>query len=545
MRIQLILSMNILWLDLNSSYSHSSLALPAIHAQCDETHHWDVIRTNINFSVASIVQQITEKNPDLICATAWLFTHDHLKAILSRVRVLLPEVIIALGGPEFLGENEDYLRQNRFVDMVFRGEGEEHLPMWLEVVAQKERWKGIQGVCFLDQDDRYQDGGMARVERFDLLKAPETSRFFCRDRAFVQFETARGCFNTCAFCVSGADKPVRFISLDEVRRRLHVYQEMGITSIRLLDRTFNGQSKRALEMLDLFCEFEGKLNFHLEVHPAMLGDIVREKLRAMPHGLLHLEAGIQSLRQEVLTASRRLGSLEDSLDGLKFLCGLKNMETHADLIAGLPHYTYAMMVEDIHMLASFDAGEIQMELLKVLPGTRMRREAAELKLRYAPFPPYEILQSDGMSAADLLRSRYLSRLLDMYYNASGWQHVFRLLILAEPEFMESFLSMLMSRDLLEQPLSLERRGMLLYEFVAANYPEQLLEVSLAWIRNGLPLGKEPAKELKPMHELPAQYKVMEGEITREMRFYSIDKYIFGFDRAIQRQKPVWIASYLQ
>lgn len=78
------------------------------------------------------------------------------------------------------------------------------------------------------------------------------------------------------------------------------------------------------------------IRFHLEIHPALLSDELKEELTHMPDNLLHLEAGIQSLREEVLTTSRRMGKLSDALEGLKFLCSLSNMETHADLIAGLP-----------------------------------------------------------------------------------------------------------------------------------------------------------------------------------------------------------------
>lgn len=65
---------------------------------------------------------------------------------------------------------------------------------------------------------------------------------------------------------------------------------------------------------------------------------MKKELAGLPKGLLHLEAGIQSLREPVLEQSRRMGRLSDALDGLKYLCSLHNMETHADLIAGLPLY---------------------------------------------------------------------------------------------------------------------------------------------------------------------------------------------------------------
>lgn len=84
---------------------------------------------------------------------------------------------------------------------------------------------------------------------------PEHSRFFDWTKPFVQLETTRGCFNTCAFCVSGAEKPVRVLSVERIRERLTVIRDHGIRDIRLLDRTFNGSSRRAISLLELFREF--------------------------------------------------------------------------------------------------------------------------------------------------------------------------------------------------------------------------------------------------------------------------------------------------
>ena len=86
------------------------------------------------------------------------------------------------------------------------------------------------------------------------------------------------------------------------------------------------------------------------MHPALLTEELKQELKAMPAGLLHLEAGIQSLREEVLVTARRMGKLSDALEGLRFLCSLDNMETHADLIAGLPLYHLEEIFEDIRTL---------------------------------------------------------------------------------------------------------------------------------------------------------------------------------------------------
>ena len=387
--------MKILWIDLNSSYAHSSLALPALHAQVKNNPEveWNIVSATINENTGMVVDEICRHQPDILAATCWLFNHEALMHIASRVKALLPHACLILGGPEFLGENEAFLRRNPFVDCVFRGEGELEFARWLTCWNLPEKWESITGLCWLDAEGQYQDNGLARVQAFDQLVSPEESEFFNWNKPFVQLETTRGCFNTCAFCVSGGEKPVRTLSIEAIRKRLQIIHRHGIKNVRVLDRTFNFHPRRAKELLNLFLEFHPHIRFHLEIHPALLSDELKSELQRLPKGLLHLEAGIQSLREPVLEKCRRIGKLSDALDGLQFLCTLKNMETHADLIAGLPLYRLEEIFEDVQTLASYEAGEIQLESLKLLPGTEMRLRTKELGIRYSSLPPYEVLQT--------------------------------------------------------------------------------------------------------------------------------------------------------
>ena len=589
--------MKLLWIDLNCSYAHSSLALPALHAQVMNRTgvEWQVVHTTTSEVIGTVVEAIYAQRPDVVCATAWLFTHEHLLHIVARVKALLPRVKVILGGPEFLGDNEEYLLRHPEVDAVFRGEGEEGFAHWLDVWDEPQRWAEIEGLCYLEgqrvkSEERrmknpiatweklqvesahvaqnsslvtgssslvtgssslvanYHDGGLARVMAFDKLLPPEESPLFTWDKPFVQVETTRGCFNTCAFCVSGVGDPIRVLPIGEIRRRLVRIRERGIRDVRVLDRTFNFHPRQAIGLMHLFAEFHPHLRFHLEIHPALLPLSVRDVLATLPDGLLHLEAGIQSLRQEVLDMSRRKGTLEQALDGLRFLCSLPNLVTHADLIAGLPLYTLAQIYEDVRTLANYQAGEIQLESLKLLPGTLMRRDAEKFGIRYSPLPPYEVLETASITSAQLQEARRLSRLLDAYYNTVAWQALTRRLIIHEEDFLHRFLDYLTVHNYIDQPLSLERRGELLYLFCRDHYPAYTTEATVAWIEAGMSLRKTPAEHVvRGRLQPPADWQVLYGVYDESLRLCHLPTgpdgqgYWFGYDSTSQRPAPIFKA----
>ena len=549
--------MKILWLDINSSYSHSSVALPAIHAQVSGRKDWEwtVVRGTINDNPGALAAAVAEQKPDVIAATFWLFTHQMQLEVLSRAVQLLDGVKVLCGGPEFLGDNEDFLRRNSFVTAIVRGEGEQALPALLEAIDNPDQWHSIEGICWISDGGSYCDGGIARVADFASLRYPEESPFFKWDKPFVQLETTIGCFNTCAFCVSGGEKPVRYQTIEQVAARLENICAHGIKDIRVLDRTFNYDTVRACQMLDLFLKFEGRMRFHLEIHPSLISEELKAKLATLPKGLLHLEAGIQSLDSAVLAESGRKGSLASSLKGLEFLCSLDNLETHADLIAGLPSYSLDVLCSDIAKLVEIGVDELQVESLKVLPGTQMRLRAKELGLKYSPLPPYEILQSPAITPFEIRIAMKVSRMLDFYYNAPAWQTVSRKLICGNPTFLRDFTAYLDSIMVLDSPLSLERRGVILYEYCKVNHPEMLADVSISWIEAGCSLKKEPAGNVVKIKNIGAylaenqcQLSVDYGVMEVSHRYYLLKAgsrmILFGYDSELHQPAPVFKAELI-
>lgn len=642
--------MNFVWLDINASWSHSSLALPALHAnlakQTQDECNMQVVSGTIKSGIPQILEELQAKEPSYIFATAWLFNIDYLNQILSRISSLCPVKGIFLGGPEFLGDNREFLESHKYVTAVFKGEGEDTFePFIRSLLNQDNGWKKLPGFEWMENGS-YMSCRSVTVRDFTALQPPEVSSMFRWDKSFVQLETSRGCFNSCRFCVSGIEKaPVQNIPVGELRSRLQDIAAHGIRQVRVLDRTFNGNPRRALELLELFKEFAGKLNFHLEVHPALLfppgenatacetekatsgaenapeicateGNVtpgaentpnfcateenitpgaenapnfcateqqssvgkLRRALAEVPEGLLHIEAGIQTLRQEVLDGCARKGSCAQAVRGLEFLIGTGKFEVHADLIAGLPGYTYNALVEDTLQMMQIGPAEIQLESLKLLPGTHFRRNADALEIRYSPAPPYEVLSTPHISYKELNRAMALSRIIDLWYNDPKWRETFRTIFCcgkaaeapalaakATPapescqveshstpgiapqagsrgELLHKLIGELAGTETLTQPLSLESKGLLLYRFCKKNIPEKSPLISLAWVRNGLSIKKEPAERFIRWDmngNTPANPLFIKGDPRYRYWYIEIGdtRHWFSFNKEVERVAP--------
>lgn len=547
--------MAILWLDINSSWSHSSLALPALHANLEHEVRLkcniQVVRGTIKSNPAQIIEESLSLCPDFIFATAWLFNIEYLVSILCRIKELLPHVQIFLGGPEFLGNNESFLRKNSFVTAVFKGEGEEIFNSFIiSLLNVDNQWKNLPGFEWID-DDNYYSSNTVNVKDFPSLSSPMDSPLFSWNKSFVQIETSRGCFNSCRFCVSGIEKNmVQDISIEKLRDMLQSVVGNGVPQVRILDRTFNANPLRAIELISLFCEFKDKLKFHLEVHPALLHSIsddsnvstLKRVLSEVPKGLLHLEAGIQTLQQNVLDMCSRKGTCEHALEGMEFLIGCGNLDVHADLIAGLPEYTFDALIDDTLHLMAVSPSEIQLELLKLLPGTHFRLFADEYGIIYSPEPPYEVLQTPAITFAELNRCMLLSKALDLWYNDIKWRDPFGKIFSKDKDLLLCLIDFIAEGDLASQPLSLEGRGLLLYRFCKHYAPDFAPSVSLQWVKNGLSLKKEPAEgyikwDMKDANTINPLF--VEGDPRYKYHYIDICgvRHWFSFNKEIERVAP--------
>jgi radical SAM superfamily enzyme YgiQ (UPF0313 family) len=370
--------------------------------------------------------------------------------------------IVVLGGPEV-----SYLADDayifRFADFVIRGEGESVFSALCESVFQGENeifsaeaqspagsgWLAWMDARFGVAGSEIQPCVTGRALRLrakhffpklqDDLTEIKTGYHLYTDEDVAQkliyVESTRGCPFECEFCLS-AVKPreqnnvVREFPLEQFLADMEILINRGVRTIKFLDRTFNANINRAVKICDFFLrkqEERGREGFapfvvHFEMVPSLFPKELCEILMRFPADSLRLEIGVQTLNTEVSARIHRPGwrnqsiNPEKELETIRFLRKNTNAIIHVDLIAGLPG-------ED---LQSFGLGfdrlwgavreeiknkkeerkekvEIQVGILKRLPGAAISRHNEAFGMRYNCRPPYEIEETSVISEGDLRR----------------------------------------------------------------------------------------------------------------------------------------------
>ena len=170
---------------------------------------------------------------------------------------------------------------------------------------------------------------------------------------------------------------------------------------------------------------------HFEMVPSRFPPELRETLARFPPGTLRLEIGIQTLNSDV---SARIGRPVDpvrELETLRFLREHTNAIIHADLIAGLPGEDLASFGRGFDRLwpalspgpsrpaaapGAHPRAEIQLGILKLLPGAPIARHTPAFGMRYSQTPPYEALETAALPAGDLERLKNFARFWELIVN---------------------------------------------------------------------------------------------------------------------------------
>ena len=159
--------------------------------------------------------------------------------------------------------------------------------------------------------------------------------------------------------------------------------DAGIPQVKLIDRTFNANPKRALEIFQFLVEENRRRGafksrkpptiFHFEISADILTEELLTYLAAVPSGLFQFEIGIQSTTPAVLDVISRRSEWNRLARNVMTLA--ENVHLHLDLIAGLPEEPMPVSPGPLMMCTGWAATVFQLGFLKLLKGSGLRRRS--------------------------------------------------------------------------------------------------------------------------------------------------------------------------
>ena len=428
--------MKILLTTLHAKYSHASLALPCLAARCRDLPGVTVtIREyTVNEPREHLLRLIMSEQADLVAFSCYIWNIEKTLRIVSDIKKIKPDTRVVLGGPEVSFGVFELMLNHPAVDFVIKGEGEAVFSQLAEVLSDQtigmfpgSALEEIDNLFFRDGSDISAGPHGRGYLQLDSIPSPFEAGLVDLNKPLTYYESSRGCPFSCAFCLSSVEGQVRSFSMERIRRDLLLLMQKKVPQIKLVDRTFNYDARRADDIWRFILEHNRSSHFHFEIAADLLSDASLDLLKLVPADTFRFEIGVQSASADTLKQVNRTADLGRIFYVIRRLRAETKIELHLDLVAGLPGENYTAFLNSLQAVADLHPHQIQVEPLKVLKGSPMREIAAREDYHFSATPPYTILRNSWLSYNDIGRIETIGRLLDLFYNHGGFGTTLELL----------------------------------------------------------------------------------------------------------------------
>ncbi len=417
--------MKILLTTLNAKYIHTSLSLQYLyHYSKDAFKSIFIEEYTINQNLDYILGEIYKGKYDIVSFSCYIWNISQILQITRNLKKTNPHQIIVLGGPEVSFDSVDIMKRYKHIDYIISGEGEETFKELLGFLVNKEgELSKIKGITYRDGGQVNQNENRELIKDLDSIPSPFLSEFQKDENKIIYYESSRGCPNNCSYCISSTFKGVRFFSLERVKRDLDVFLKNRVRQVKFVDRTFNANKKRSLEIMKYISDQDnGYTNFHFEITGDRLDEEMLDFLSNVREGLFQFEIGVQTTYDKTSKSINRNVDFNKLSYVVKTISKFKNIHLHLDLIAGLPYESFErfkISFDDVYLL---EPEKLQLGFLKLLKGSGIRKERDLYGYIFQDEPPYEVLENNYIQYGELLKLKIIEDMVEKYYNSGDFQN---------------------------------------------------------------------------------------------------------------------------
>lgn len=406
--------MKIMLATCNAKYIHKNLALRWLYTSSPCQSDVILKEYTIKDDVTRMGKEILAMGIDVLCLSCYIWNIDIHMELIHYLKQHDSHLHIILGGPEVSYESFDLIDQG--VDAISIGEGEESIWEYIDMLKSGTSYE-VAGMYTRQYPNKeYRRVDLRLLETYEnpyFLKMDEEHK---KDRYFY-LETSRGCPYGCTYCLSSADRCVRMFSDDYVFSILEKIKDSEVRQVKLLDRTFNSNPTRALALARYINEHCVNQIFQFEIVAETLSEeLLRFFCEEADVSRFRFEVGVQSFNTKTLTS---VGRIQNNARLKEVIARLKQAGCilHVDLIAGLPYEDMESFHASYDELFALQASEVQLGILKLLKGTKLRSQQEEYGFQFSLQAPYDIQATSWLSEEELVSIHHCADATEKFWNS--------------------------------------------------------------------------------------------------------------------------------
>ncbi len=325
------------------------------------------------------------------------------------------EAMVVIGGPHATFMDEKVLAEEKAVDVVVRGEGEETLLELAQNVSNPQSLKKIEGVTFRNNGEIVRTPTRPYIQNLDELPRPAYKYFSLENyrlfgRKMLPIMTSRGCPSQCSFCTTARmfGKAFRARSPKSIVDELEwLRDEHGADAFSFYDDTFTLNTKRAVTICEEIRNRKIGLPWDCQTR---VSRVSKELLATMRDAnCQQVFFGVESGCQKILDAVNKGTTVEQNRRAIK-MAKDAGLFVAISVIIGYPGETRDMLMQTIDLVKKAEPDDVYICVATPYPGTELRRLVEEMGYeisndwgRYDTTTP--IFKNPNLSAEDIRKLR--------------------------------------------------------------------------------------------------------------------------------------------
>lgn len=359
----------------------------------------------------ALLRRLVMASPHLVAFSCNIWNAATVAAVIPWLRRMMPKTLIILGGQDICEPFDEIEAIYPDADVMIKGEGE---AVFADLLIQLMEW-GTEGLP-KTMGIRYRDGAgkwhsnppSPVIEDLDTIPSAYLSGLALVPRnAWIgaMIESTRGCPFKCGYCHEALRYyGQRRFSIERTASEISLLLDRGVKRFHILNPTLHANKctenlGQLLKNLDL----DG-VEISAEIYAESITPLNIKRLDFVTH----CEVGLQTISDQAAEAINRPWQRERFERGFSLLREAGKV-INLDMIVGLPGETLDSFIEGLEYVDRLAPDNVVYNHLLMLRGTPLRLEASKHGISFNASPPYKVLETAQMSAADLKKALALGK----------------------------------------------------------------------------------------------------------------------------------------